>query len=121
MEMHKHFAGSALRPFHWTGAKFSKWRSWPGQFVQVGEDSLWDAFDEVVVQAEGVDADQQGDGVPGNIHQVVVAQVQVLQGLQEVLGGVRDGEESKAEITPQRRKRYPHVLKWRLTSVKPRN
>lgn len=67
--------------------------------MQVGEDSLWDAFDEVVVQAEGVDADQQGDGVPGNIHQVVVAQVQVLQGLQEVLGGVRDGEESKGEIT----------------------
>lgn len=59
----------------------------PGQLVQVGKDSLGDAFYEVVVQTEGVDADQQGDGVPGNVHQVVVAQVQVFQGLQEVLEG----------------------------------
>lgn len=53
--------------------------------MQVGEDSLRDALDEVVVQAERVDADQQRDGVPGDVHQVVVAQVQVLQSLQEVL------------------------------------
>lgn len=57
----------------------------PGQLVQVGEDSLWDALYQVVVQAQRVDADQQGDGLPGDVHQVVVAQVQVLQGLQEVL------------------------------------
>lgn len=65
--------------------------SWPGQFVQVGEDSLRDALYEVMVEAEGVDADQQGDGLPGNVHQVVVAQIQVLQSLQEVLkwGGQR--------------------------------
>lgn len=43
-------------------------RSRPGQLVQVGKDSLGNAFYEVVVEAEGVDADQQGDGVPGNIH-----------------------------------------------------
>lgn len=59
--------------------------SWPGQFVQVGEDSLGDALYEVMVEAEGVDADQLGDGLPGNVHQVVVAQIQVLQSLQEVL------------------------------------
>ena len=53
--------------------------------MQVGEDSLWDALYQVVVQAQGVDADQQGYGVPGDVHQVVVAQVQILQGLQEVL------------------------------------
>ena len=53
--------------------------------MQVGEDPLRDALDQVVVQAEGVDADQLGDGLPGDFHQVVVAQVQVLQGLQEVL------------------------------------
>lgn len=53
--------------------------------MQVGEDAFRDALDQIVVQAEGVDADQQGDGLPGDVHQVVVAQVQVLQGLQEVL------------------------------------
>lgn len=58
---------------------------WPGQFVQVGKDALGDTLYQVVVQAEGVDADQQGDRLPGNVHQVVVAQIQVLQGLQEVL------------------------------------
>lgn len=59
--------------------------------MQVGEDSLRDALYEVMVEAEGVDADQQGDGLPGNVHQVVVAQIQVLQSLQEVLkwGGQR--------------------------------
>lgn len=36
--------------------------------MQVGKDSLGNALDEVVVQAQGVDADQQGDGVPGNVH-----------------------------------------------------
>lgn len=61
--------------------------SWPGQFVQVGEDSLWDALYEVVVQAEGVDTDEQSNGVPGDFHQVVVAQIQILQSLQEVLWG----------------------------------
>jgi len=55
--------------------------------VQVGEDPLWDTLDEVVVQAEGVDTDQQSDGVPGDVHQVIVAQIQVLQRLQEVLRG----------------------------------
>lgn len=53
--------------------------------MQVGEDSLWDALYEVVVQAEGVDTDEQSNGVPGDFHQVVVAQVQILQSLQEVL------------------------------------
>lgn len=53
--------------------------------MQVGEDSLGDALYEVVVQAEGVDADQQSDGLPWDLHQVVIAQVQVLQSLQEVL------------------------------------
>lgn len=67
-------------------------RSWPGQFVQVGEDSLWDALYEVMVEAEGVDADEQGDGLPGYVYQVVVAQIQVLQSLQEVLR-----EETEAE------------------------
>lgn len=57
----------------------------PGQLVQVGEDPLGDALDQVVVQAERVDAHQQGHRLPGNVHQVVVAQVQVLQRLQEVL------------------------------------
>ena len=58
--------------------------------MQVGEDPLGDALDEVMVEAEGVDADQQGDGVPGDVHQVVVAQIQVLQCLQEVLQGRED-------------------------------
>lgn len=53
--------------------------------MQVGEDSLWDALYEVMVEAEGVDADQQGDGVPGDVHHVIVAQIQVFQSLQEVL------------------------------------
>lgn len=53
--------------------------------MQVGEDTLRDALYEVMVEAEGVDADQQGDGLPGNVHQVIVAQIQVLQSLQEVL------------------------------------
>lgn len=59
--------------------------------MQVGEDSLGNALYEVMVQAEGVDADQQGDSLPGNVHQVVIAQIQVLQCLQEVLqeGGDR--------------------------------
>lgn len=55
--------------------------------MQVGKDSLGDVLDEVVVQAEGVDADQQSNGLPGDVHQVVVAQIQVLQSLQEVLQG----------------------------------
>lgn len=83
----------------------------PGQFVQVGKDSLRDALDEVVVEAEGVDADQQGDGVPGNVHQIVVAQVQVLQGLQEVLGLDEGGGGARAEIhinrSPTQRKVKP--------------
>lgn len=36
--------------------------------MQVGEDSFWDALYEVMVEAEGVNADQQGDGVPGDVH-----------------------------------------------------
>lgn len=68
--------------------------------MQVGEDSLRDALYEVMVEAEGVDADQQGDGLPGNVHQVVVAQIQVLQSLQEVLkwGG---GTEAETESITQ--------------------
>lgn len=76
--------------------------------MQVREDSLGDALDEVVVEAQGVDADQQGDSLPGDLHQVVVAQVQVLERLQEVLRREsralkhsfpqREGKESKGNL-----------------------
>lgn len=74
-----YFLPPSLKPTHSADAVIA-WAS-PGKFVQVGEDSLRDALYEVVVQAEGVDADQQGDGLPGDVYQVVVAQIQVLQGL----------------------------------------
>lgn len=43
------------------------WSS-PGQFVKVREDSLGDALNEVMVEAKGVYTDQQGNGLPGNVH-----------------------------------------------------
>lgn len=70
--------------------------------MQVGEDSLRDALYQVVVQAQGVDADQQGNGLPGDVYQVVVAQIQVLQGLQEVLKGECGGRnKGRARSNPE--------------------
>lgn len=90
--------------------------------MQVGEDSLWDAFYEVMIEAEGVDADQQGDGLPGDVHQVVIAQIQVLQSLQEILQGGGDdrsrGCEQKASLPilrEQRKKATPYEI-WALTA-----
>ena len=57
--------------------------------MQVAEDALGDGLDEVVVQAERVDGGQQPHRVPRDLHQVVVAQVQVLQSGHKVVKGMR--------------------------------
>lgn len=53
--------------------------------MQVGEDPLRDKLDEVVVQADRVDVGELGDRFPGNVDQIVVGQIQVLDGLDEVV------------------------------------
>ena len=61
----------------------------PGQLVQVGEHPLGDVLYEVVVHVEGVDVGQTAHRLPGRLRQVVVAQVQVLQGGHKVVKGMR--------------------------------
>ena len=53
--------------------------------MQVGEDPQGNILYQVVVHVEGVDIVQLAYRLPGNVDQVVVREVQILEGPLEVL------------------------------------
>ena len=59
-----------------------------GQFLQVGEGALGDVVQQVVVEAQLMQVDHAPHRAPGQPVEVVVREVQVLQGQQEVLKGL---------------------------------